>query len=175
MLKDHDFNVRFIRHLVSTGKVKSKGAYEVADFDKIGWHKNQSAMVVPLAVLSHLIGLEDYVSFVKNHKDIYDFMLRAKIPRSSRLVLVDDYGVDIPQQNICRYYPSKKGGSLVKIMPALKLGEEDRRLSIDKEWKVKTCNNILDFDGDIDYDYYITEIEKLIEPMKKDVSEDTPF
>ena len=33
---------------------------------------------------------------------------------------------------------------------------------IDTSWKVKTCNNVNDFAGDIDYDYYVAEVEKLL-------------
>ena len=65
-------------------------------------------------------------------------------------------------QNICRYYPCKSGGKLVKIMPPLEIGGDERRLGIDTSWKVKPCNNINDYVGDIDYNYYVAEAEKLI-------------
>ena len=107
--------------------------------------------------------------FISNHTNVYDFMLRTKVPRSSSLVLVDDTGIDQQQQNICRYYPCKSGGKLIKIMPPLVEGGEYRRLSIDKEWKVATCNNMNDFKGDIDFDYYITEANKLIIGKEKQV------
>ena len=70
----------------------------------------------------------------------------------------------VAQQNICRYYPSKNGGKLIKLMPALEGKEDDgdRRLGIDTAWNVKTCNNMKDFDGDIDFDYYVQEAEKLV-------------
>lgn len=53
-------------------------------------------------------------------------------------------------------------------MPALEGKEEDgeRRLSIDKEWNVKTCNDIKDFNWGVDYDYYISEARKLVDPLK---------
>jgi DNA polymerase elongation subunit (family B) len=80
-----------------------------------------------------------------------------------------DDGTEIQQQNICRYYPSKTGGKLVKIMPPLEGKEDDgeRDLSIDSEWKVKTCNKMVDFDWEIDYDYYIQAVEKLLEPFRQ--------
>ena len=95
-------------------------------------------------------------------------MLRAKVPRSSRLVLEVD-GSDVEQQNICRYYPSENGGKLVKIMPSLIDGGELRRMAIDKEYNVKTCNNMDDFNWDINYDYYINEAEKLLLPLKETI------
>jgi hypothetical protein len=141
------------------GKVKRKGAYQ---YEGLGWHQNQGGLVIPMAAEANMIYGTDIKDFVQNHKDMYNFMLRTKVPRNSKLMLVMDDGTEIQQQNICRYYACKDGGKLVKIMPALIEGGEDRRLSIDSSWNVKTCNNIKDFGNDIDYDYYIAEAEKLV-------------
>lgn len=160
--------------VTTSGKVKTKGAYEVMPFDKMGWHKNQSAMVIAMAVEAHLVRGEDYEQFILNHKNEYDFFLRTKVPRSSRLVMVKS-GYDILQQNICRYYPSLKGGKLVKIMPPLEKGGEERRLSIDSEWEVNTCNNVEDFQWDVNYEYYISKAKELIDAVSIDASEVSPF
>ena len=141
------------------GKVKRKGAYQ---YEGLGWHQNQGGLVIPMAAEANMIYGTGIKDFVQNHKDMYNFMLRTKVPRNSKLMLVMDDGTEIQQQNICRYYACKDGGKLVKIMPALIEGGEDRRLSIDSSWNVKTCNNIKDFGNDIDYDYYIAEAEKLV-------------
>ena len=141
------------------GKVKRKGAYQ---YEGLGWHQNQGGLVIPMAAEANMIYGTGIKDFVQNHKDMYNFMLRTKVPRNSKLMLVMDDGTEIQQQNICRYYACKDGGKLVKIMPALIAGGEDRRLSIDSSWNVKTCNNIKDFGNDIDYDYYIAEAEKLV-------------
>ncbi|MNW22691.1 hypothetical protein D3C71_2243350 [compost metagenome] len=53
----------------------------------------------------------------------------------------------------------------MKIMPPLQKGGEWRRLGIDTEWTVKTCNNVLDFTTDIDYNYYLQEAKKLIDAV----------
>lgn len=169
--------IRDVNNYISvtqSGKVKTKGAYEVMPFDKMGWHKNQSAMVIPMAVEAHLVRGEDYEQFILNHKNEYDFFLRTKVPRSSRLVMVKS-GYDILQQNICRYYPSHKGGKLVKIMPPLEKGGEERRLSIDSEWEVNTCNDVKDFEWDVNYEYYISKAKELIEAVDIDASEVSPF
>lgn len=148
--------------VTESGKVKLKGAYEYADYDKLGWVKNHSAMVIAKAVKAHLVDNIDYEEFIRLHEDKFDFLLRTKVPRNSSLVLVVD-NEDILQQNICRYYPSKSGGKLIKIMPPLEEGGELRRLGIDTDWDIKTCNNIKDFDWkDLDYNYYISEAKKLI-------------
>ena len=166
--------VRDVNNYISiteSGKVKLKGAYEYMDYDKLGWHKNHSAMVIPMAVKAHLVDGEDFEDFIRLHENKFDFMLRTKVPRSSRLVMVVD-GEDIEQQNICRYYPAKEGGKLIKIMPPLKDGDDWRRLGIDTDWNVKTCNNIADFRWDVDYNYYIQEAKKLIDAVSEDVTDE---
>lgn len=155
----------------TNGKVKYKGRYEFLPFinQELGaMHKNHSATVIQMAVANEIVDGGDAISFIRNHDNPFDFMLRAKVSRSSRLVLEVD-GEDIEQQNICRYYPSESGGKLVKIMPPLVDGGEDRRLSIESSYKVKTCNNMKDFSWDINYDYYINEVQKLLEPFKTEV------
>lgn len=162
-------NVNNYVAVFTNGKVKRKGAYEYSDLD---WHKNQSALVVKMAAVHELLGNGTAEDFIRSHKNEYDFMLRTKVPRSSKLVLVDEFGVDQPLQNICRYYPSTiGGGKLVKLMPALpgKEIEGDRRLSIDKDWDMTPCNNMVNFSWNINYDYYIAEAKKLVDAIIGDV------
>lgn len=146
------------------GKVKRKGSYE---YDGLGWHQNQSSLVIPKAAEHALIKGGDVEQFVRKHTDKFDFMLRTKVPRSSRLVTIDEDGEETLQQNICRYYISEEGEKLVKIMPPLpKDPEKERYIGIDKEWNIKTCNDVKDFRWDIDYDYYIAEAKKLVDVLQ---------
>ena len=162
--------VNSVNHYISkteSGKVKLKGSYEYNDYTKHGWHKSHSAMVIAKAVEAELLHGIDHEEFIRLHEDKFDFFLRTKVPRSSSLVLVVD-GEDIKQQNICRYYPSKSGGKLVKLMPPLVEGGEVRRLGIDTDYNVSTCNNVDDFKwSDLDYNYYIKEAEKLIDAVAR--------
>lgn len=160
-------NVNNYIAVYDSGDVKRKGAYEFKDLD---WHKNQSALVIKMAAVHELLGEGKASDFIRNHKNEYDFMLRTKVPRSSRLVMVNDDESEVALQNICRYYPSVDGGKLIKIMPALpgKELEGERRLSIDKEWKVTPCNKMSDFKWGVNYDYYIDEAQKLIDAIMGD-------
>lgn len=164
-----DYSTMYIRDvnnyiaLYTNGKVKRKGAYQYED---LGWHQNHSCLVVPKAAEAYLVHGKDIREFISEHKDHWDFMLRTKVPKSSRLVMVYEDGYEKELQNTCRYYACKSGGKLVKLMPPTEsqVAEgktEDRRLSIDSEWNVKACNNMKDFKGDIDFDYYVAEAEKL--------------
>lgn len=165
------------------GEVKHKGAYVFGEKKKtengglhfikhLDWHKNQSALVVKMAASHELLGKGCAEDFIRSHDDPYDFMLRTKVPRSSKLVLVnEETGEEKPLQNICRYYPSVYGGKLVKLMPALegKELEGDRRMSIDAKWNVTPCNDMDDFSWGINYDYYIEEAKKLVAAITGDV------
>lgn len=147
----------------TNGKVKYKGAYV---HDDLGWHQNHSSKVVQMAAGKAMLEGVSVEDFIRNHDDKFDFMLRTKVPRSSRLVLevpLDEDSVEeIPQQNICRYYASVNGGKLVKIMPPLEGEEDERRMGIESSWNVMPCNDISKFAWDIDYDYYIQAAEKLM-------------
>jgi len=153
------------------GKIKRKGPYRsvfnppainisVGDLE---WHQDHSALVVPMAVESALIHGEPVRSFIYNHDNIHDFMLRTKVPRSSRLEL-DGRIV----QNITRYYVSRSGDPLVKIMPPLaKKPGVERRIGICVGRNVSECNDIQQAVGtDIDFEYYISEAEKLLKPLQ---------
>jgi len=105
----------YIAEYAGSGDLKRKGAYE---YDR-EHHQNQSAMVVAKAVEQHMVHGVDVREFITCHTNAYDFCLRAKVPRSNRLVLRwAQWGVDMPQQTLTRYHVAKQGGSLVKIAPS---------------------------------------------------------
>jgi len=178
------------------GGVKCKGRFV---YQGLGWHQNHSNLIIPMAAVKHITEGVDIDAFIRSHSDVFDFMSRTKVPRSSRLMLVHEDGSEDKLQNVCRYYISTKGGSMVKIMPPLtkpdiwklyaKDGDEveikspadvakytkkgyafirevdkprtERRISINSGQKVKPCNNMVDFDGDIDYDWYVQQAKSL--------------
>lgn len=141
------------------GKVKRKGAYQYED---LGWHQDQGGLVIRRAAEANILNGTDIRDFITGHSDKYDFMMRTKVPRSSRLVLEFADGRVEQQQNICRFYACNAGADLVKIMPPLKDEDEPRRISIGSGWGMWVCNDVEDFDWkDLNYDYYVAEAEKL--------------
>lgn len=152
-------------------KIKRKGAYE---YEGLGWHQNHSSLVIPKAAEAVMVYGVDVENFIRNHDNKYDFMLRTKVPRSSKLLLRWEDGHDVQVQNICRYYPSLIGGKLIKVMPPIdktKIEYDDegnplpqeREIGIDKEWNVKVCNDITRFDwDDLNFNYYIDAVNKLL-------------
>lgn len=96
-------------------KIKRKGVYEY----NLVYGKDPSALIIPKAAEAALVRGEDIRTFIMNHKDDYDFILRAKVPRSSNLMMrwpeFDNAEIKLP--NIIRYYITNGGGSLMKISP----------------------------------------------------------
>lgn len=147
--------------LYTNGKVKRKGRYQ---YEGLGWHQDQSALVIPKAVEAFMLHGKSIEEFVIGHNDDYDFILRTKVPRSSSLILKFEDREE-KQQNICRYFVSKSGGKLIKRMPPLAGKEEagDREIGINTEWNVTPCNDLDKFDRlEVNYDFYISEAKKLI-------------
>lgn len=217
-LEDAYYKAMYIRDVnnyiaeYTNGKLKNKSAYAHSGLE---WHKNHSALIVPLAVEEHLVRGGDVRQFIMNHRDEFDFMLKAKIPRSSKLVsrISTDWGnkcivnEDIPLQNTTRYFISSSGGKLIKLMPPTKpqidkwktadhwihettndycIGKQKsgrykfipvserlpepptREIGIETDYLVTECNNSDDFDwSKLNYEYYIKEAYKLIEPLTR--------
>lgn len=164
-LERADYKRMFIRDVnnyigqYTDGKLKRKGAYEY----EIGWHQNHSSLCVQKAVEAHLIEGENIKSFLEHGDlDIHDFMLRTKVPRSSKLMWGDDQ-----IQNVTRYYISQNGRQLTKVMPPLKKNPEKwRHIKIHDGWGVMPVNTIPDIlPQKINYDWYVQEAQKLIEPL----------
>ena len=172
-LEANNYSRMFIRDVnnyvaeYEDGKVKRKGAYEY----KIGWHQNHSALVVQKAVEAHLIDDIDVGDFIRNHANEHDFYLRAKVPKNSRLLIrynVNGDGKVLQKQlqNISRYYISNNGGEFIKEMPPLaKAPDKVREIAINKGYKVTVHNELAPLD-DVNFDWYIEQAQKLIDPLK---------
>lgn len=104
-------------------RFKAKGRYEWRDLPH---HKNQSFLICKMAAEEYILNETDPEKFIREHQNRFDFMGRAKIPRSSKLVLTDELGVDHQVQNICRYYVSTNGMDLIKVMPPLEPFKEEQ-------------------------------------------------
>lgn len=139
------------------GGVKRKGRYE---YD-IGWHQNASALVVPKVAEKVLVEGVPIRQTVENWPNLMDFMLRVKVPRTSKLIISKN-GLEKQLENTQRYYMAKDGGELVKIMPPLaKKPGEWRRIAVQKGYKVCPCNNLLAGNLPVDHSWYVSEVEKL--------------
>lgn len=180
-LEKAEYSRMFIRDVnnyiaeYSNGKIKAKGCYEytnrymgqdVSEGLSFDWHKNHSSVVVAMAAEAALTRGEDIDKFIRNHDNPFDFMIVAKVPRNSRLLIQDDYGNLTEIQGTSRVYVSNEGYALIKEMPPTpKKPDVVRHIGIGVGWKHKVCNDMKDFCGDINYDYYIEEARKIVDPL----------
>lgn len=141
----------------TNGKVKRKGRYCYDLVDDLDWHQNHSALIIPKVAEQVLVHGRSISECLTVDADPMDFMLRVKVPRTSKLL----YG-DKQIQNTCRYYVSVGGESLTKVMPPLpKKPDHWRNIGVESGWTVCVCNDIADAVLPINYEYYKTEVEKL--------------
>jgi DNA polymerase elongation subunit (family B) len=88
-LERNDYNSMYIRDVnnyiaeYTNGSLKRKGAYEYEDLD---WSKNHSGLIIQMAAVAYLTEGKPVQDTIRNHKDKMDFMMRVKVPRSSRLI-----------------------------------------------------------------------------------------
>jgi hypothetical protein len=149
--------------IFTNGEIKAKGAYVTNP----EWHQDHSALVIPKAAQQILRYGGKIDETVMNWSDIMDFMILAKVNRSTTLNYVID-GVDHPIQGTNRVIVTRNGGELVKLMPPTeKMIEEgktsNRRIGMLKDRFVTVANDLSCMDTfDIDYSYYIDGVEKLV-------------
>ena len=182
------------------GKVKRIGCYaHEMMIDNLGtrelaWHKNWSARIVAIAAEALLVHGVPIAETIGNHKDMYDFLLCTKVPKSSAL---EHGGVVV--QNVSRYYISNDGAQFEKVMPpkgtvgefkrANKLTDkyfnsivepgvwderihtknkstyQIRRIGINTGYNVTICDKFDSHEFDINYAWYIKEAEAITLPL----------
>lgn len=160
----------YIAEYDGSGKLKRKGAYSWSTKfhnDKngvdLGWHQNHSSLIVGMAAEAALVRGEDVRAFIENHTDIFDFMIMVKVNRTDQL-----YWSKEEIQRISRVYASNTGQHLFKEMPPLKGKTDKRRMGMIVGQAVSIANDMNDADfDDIDYDFYVAEAEKLVNPLLK--------
>ncbi len=139
------------------GETKTIGAY---DYEPL-YHQNPSSLVVAKAAEAYLVHGTPIEEFVNNHRDFYDFMVRVKVPRTSKLYCNGDQ-----IQNLSRVYVTKGGGQLIKVMPPLaKRPNVMRRFVQLSGWTVCVANDMTDATMPLNTAYYVNEAKKLTEFM----------
>lgn len=230
-LEEAQYSRMFIRDVnnymaeYENGKIKRIGAYAHERMDEnpgtreVPYGKDPSQLIIPKAAEAALVHSKDIREFIMGHSDDYDFMCRAKVPRSNRLMMRwPEYdNAEIELATIVRYYVSNSGGTLVKVAPptgelgtwkrATKVSDQlyaqvvaeitgqdktnesneldsagiphdprihtknkskhgIREMGICVGWRVTDCSDVKNFDrSTVNYDYYVTEAEKLVKPL----------
>lgn len=160
-----------------TKEPKKKGIFETnynwKGKQAVEYHKNPSFNVVPLAVEAYFVKGQDYKEFIEKHTDMYDFLGAVKKKSNFDLCLYyiedgtvkKDYG-----QRVTRFYVAKKGKKFYKDF------KDGRRVSILSDWQVEMANHmteekIEDIRKNINYSFYIMEVEKVIGEIEEQVTQ----
>lgn len=171
-------------------KIKAKGAFEYQhglDISGGGmWWKNQSCKIIPIAVEKYMINGTPIEQTVMQCDDPFRFMHTLKVQRSDAVYLggkLTEYEDTLSppdakgrhpkrkqhlggtsQQRVGRYYVTRNGAPLWKIMaPLKKLPHHKRPRAIEKGHLVTMCNDLHDFDWNrLDRLYYITKAKELV-------------
>jgi hypothetical protein len=175
------FFVRDVNNFIAektNGDLKRKGifAHDRSNKRELPWHKNHGGLIIKKAAEAVLLHGVDPETFIRSHNNVFDFMKRAKVPRSSRLIgkmlnpkapFLDK--LEVPLSQTTRYYITEKlhGVELFKIMPPLPSNPNgERYFAIDKGFEAKPCNNMNDLTAPINYQYYIDQTNDLVRSVR---------
>ena len=155
-------------NIIDNDNIKFKGAYEI-DRD---YHKNHSKRIVAIGAANYFINnVEPHItikhhltnskySFCENY-GIFDFCIGSKMIGQNKLyerIINGSNIIDKPLGKVNRYYVSKTGNQLIKILPPL---EKNYKTDTDK-FKEKHPNQLNMFD--------FIEDETLIEPKNRETN-----
>lgn len=161
-LKFEHEQYRFIKYqsvndyiaLTIKDKIKVKGQFI---YEKVLDGSNEF-LIIPLAVKEFFVNKIPIEKTIRNHTNIFNFCAAKKINK--------DYSITWngqPQQQLNRFYASKKGAYLYK-----QKNTKNTKENIFKESAVQLLNQVPDkFPTNVDYNFYIRkaqEVIKLFEP-----------
>lgn len=161
----------------SSKEPKKKGLFETnynwKGKQAIFYHKNPSFNIVACALEQYFLNGVDYKSFIENHEDIYDFLGAVKKKSNFDLCLyyIEDGTVKKEYgQKVTRFYVAKKGKKFYKDY------KDGRRISILSDWHVEMANHLTqekieDIRRNINYSFYIMEVEKVIGEIEEQVTQ----
>ncbi len=175
---------------IKTGKepvnerVKLKGWF---DFNREP-HKNHSMKIVSKALYNYYVHNIDYTTTIFECENIYDFCKAVKSKKGSHFELVNvlssERETEMASKTV-RYYVSNKGRKLIKKLPPLQesvyentlfdgVFSEERSFEIESKYLITYFNKFfhkVDFmDYNVNYDYYINEVEKITKPIIKNIN-----
>lgn len=142
-----------------TGKVKVKGLFDPKlVINKFSLNKGYNSPVIALALQAWFIDGISPEEFIPNHPDVHDFLKTQKSGTGFALYERTIEG-DTLLQKTNRYAVAKTGTALVKKHP------DGRELSLLKKQTVWIANDITENHPPINYQYYIKEVRKIINPI----------
>ena len=147
------------------GDIKKKGDF-LTDFEL---HKNKSARIVPIALEKYFVEGVPVEETIRNHKNIYDFVLRQKASRDFHYEGIDKTtGETTIYDKLIRYYISNTGQKLLKVKNPECTTKAAAISQVEAgEWVCTVCNKLYpDHEmNNINYLYYIERANRIIEKI----------
>lgn len=146
------------------GEIKKKGDF-LTDFEL---HKNKSAKVVPLALEAYFVHNIPISDSIRNHSNIFDFVIRQKATRDFHYEGNKD-GKKTVYDKLIRYYVAIDGEKVLKVKNESSTSKAASVSQIEAgEWLCHICNHLtkqhpLD---NINYQYYIERANKIVEKIE---------
>lgn len=119
-------------------------------------------LIIPKALYAYFVKGKNYKEFILNHDNIFDFCSSPKVAKSYTV-----YWKEKVQQNLNRFYVSKKGAYLYKQ----KQGKNKENLL--KGFAVQLYNNHVNkpiSEYHINYDWYIMKVKEIIYDLESSSS-----
>ena len=134
-------------------KIKQKGLF--VEQPELG--NSVDYLIIPKALKAYYIDNIPVKQFVESHTDILDFCCSQKVDKSYHIEWTSPEFIKSKQQRLNRFYASTKGGYIFKC----RNGKQNHLL---KESGVMIYNNHNPnvFPTDINYKFYIAQINKII-------------
>lgn len=150
------------------GNIKRKGFYlQYEDYDD-NYHKNPSALIIPIAIENYFLKNDPVEKTIKKHKDIYDFCIGVKKNKTFEYLgfSVNDgmvTGFNKYTDKALRFYCSTNGESLYKLFNDLRLVGQMKDSLVTVAQYIRN-ENALTYDN-INYDYYINKANEVIDKI----------
>ncbi len=156
---EHEFYKKIIymnvnNYIAQTeSKIKQKGLF----VEKPELGNSVDYLIIPKALKAYYIDNIPVKDFIQNHKNIFDFCCSQKVDKSYHVEWTSPDFIRSKQQRLNRFYASTKGGYIFKC----RNGKQNHML---KESGVMIYNNHNPdlFPNDINYKFYISEVNKII-------------
>lgn len=158
----------------TNGELKFKGDFTI-DFEI---HKNPSSKIVPLALKEYFINNINYIDYIRNHKNIFDFCIGVKAKDYLNIILYyyEDGKIQnkIVKEKVVRYYVSKHLTTIKKIynkdvVTKKGLRKKGTVLNLEKGYNLTYFNKYEEKDNyNINYEYYIERVRKIVNSIEQD-------
>ena len=145
------FNINSYVAITTSGKIKQKGQF----VEKPELSNSVDELIIAKALTAYFIHDTPVKEFINNHTIIEDFCISKKVSKEFSV-----YWNGEKQQNLNRYYVSKKGAYLY-------YSKDDKKMNnLLKGFSVQLLNVLPDsFPTDVHKDYYIGKTLDLVNPF----------